>query len=621
MLAAIAVASAASCTVDTEGTGSATNPPDAGGGTGGSGGGTGGTSGTSGTGGTGGSCFPASDEKLCGNVCPKKTDPAYGCAGSSCAACEFPNAGAICQGGQCQMAACNADYADCNADPSDGCEANLQADPTNCSSCGNNCSAGGGAKAWACNAGKCEVTQCDVGYGDCDKDPTNKCEVDLQTDVNNCGFCGNVCNLVHANAKCVAGQCVVDTCQSGWKNCDTANPNACTQDIATDPNNCGDCGKKCDTTNGAATCVGGSCQISCAPGYGDCDNNAANGCETNLNTTASACGACNTPCSSNHGTPTCAGGQCSIQCAAGFVDCNTDARTDGCEANINTNPANCGGCGQACSTNNGTRSCSGGNCAIACNSGFGDCDGNARTNGCERSLRTVTDCGACNTACSNNHGTPGCNSNGVCTIACSAGYGNCDNNAQSNGCEQAVNTISDCGGCGITCSNNHGAPACTGGACQIACSNGWADCDNNPQSNGCETNIDNNTNNCGACNKKCSNVNGTPSCAGGNCSIACSAGYADCDGNVANGCEVNTNTDPLNCSGCGKPCSTVHNTPSCSGGTCSVSCNASWGDCDNNPDNGCEKDFSKPSDCGACANKCTGSQTCTDTGGGVYACQ
>jgi hypothetical protein len=33
--------------------------------------------------------------------------------------------------------------------------------------------------------------------------------------------------------------------------------------------------------------------------------------------------------------------------------------------------------------------------------------------------------------------------------------------------------------------------------------------------------------------------------------LACNVGFADCDGNPANGCEVNTRTDVNNCGGCG----------------------------------------------------------------------
>ena len=54
--------------------------------------------------------------------------------------------------------------------------------------------------------------------------------------------------------------------------------------------------------------------------------------------------------------------------------------------------------------------------------------------------------------------------------------------------------------------------------------------------------------------------------AGGVCGLGmCNAGFADCDNNAGNGCEVNTNTDKNNCGGCGKVCM---NGNSCSNGAC-----------------------------------------------------
>jgi hypothetical protein len=49
-------------------------------------------------------------------------------------------------------------------------------------------------------------------------------------------------------------------------------------------------------------------------------------------------------------------------------------------------------------------------------------------------------------------------------------------------------------------------------------------------------------------------ANGTPTCADGACGIGCSAGYADCDGDPATGCEANVATDVDNCGACGNGC-------------------------------------------------------------------
>jgi hypothetical protein len=61
--------------------------------------------------------------------------------------------------------------------------------------------------------------------------------------------------------------------------------------------------------------------------------------------------------------------------------------------------------------------------------------------------------------------------------------------------------------------------------------------------------------NCGTCGNACSNQNGTPLCSGGSCAgILCSAGFGNCDGMLANGCEANLATDTKNCGTCGNAC-------------------------------------------------------------------
>ncbi|MBI5477254.1 MAG: choice-of-anchor D domain-containing protein [Deltaproteobacteria bacterium] len=63
-------------------------------------------------------------------------------------------------------------------------------------------------------------------------------------------------------------------------------------DLLTDPSNCGQCGHVCTTANGTPACVAGSCATaSCNTGFGDCDANPTNGCETTL-ASVTYCGAC-----------------------------------------------------------------------------------------------------------------------------------------------------------------------------------------------------------------------------------------------------------------------------------------------------------------------------------------
>ena len=102
---------------------------------------------------------------------------------------------------------------------------------------------------------------------------------DLTSDRNNCGQCGNVCMLANATARCDARACIVDTCATGFGNCDGVQSNGCEKNLTNDVNNCGTCGYRCSNTGSTPSCVNGTCQYACAPGYYDLDGNLANGCE------------------------------------------------------------------------------------------------------------------------------------------------------------------------------------------------------------------------------------------------------------------------------------------------------------------------------------------------------
>jgi hypothetical protein len=60
---------------------------------------------------------------------------------------------------------------------------------------------------------------------------------------------------------------------------------------------------------------------------------------------------------------------------------------------------------------------------------------------------------------------------------------------------------------------------------------------------------------------------GTDGSTGTDSGVTCATGMADCDGNPANGCEVDTRTSATNCGACAKACG---GTATCSAGDCSV---------------------------------------------------
>src|SRR5204862_2915354 len=120
------------------------------------------------------------------------------------------------------------------------------------------------------------------------------------------------------------------------------------------------------------------------------------------------------------------------------------------------------------------------------------------------------------------------------------------------------------------------------GACQVlGCDQGFGDCDGSAK-NGCESNLTNDAKNCGTCARVCpSGPNSTASCGGGTCSLACTNGFANCDPLPANGCETSVDFDPRNCGACARTCVTANGTAVCDVGQCAIgSCNAGFADCD-----------------------------------------
>jgi hypothetical protein len=73
----------------------------------------------------------------------------------------------------------------------------------------------------------------------------------------------------------------------------------------------------------------------------------------------------------------------------------------------------------------------------------------------------------------------------------------------------------------------------------------------------------------------------------------CNAGFANCNGAAADGCEVNLTNDLANCGGCGNSCGSVCSgnvaALACTAGSCAVSaCNSSYYNIDGMCTNGCE---------------------------------
>ncbi len=122
--------------------------------------------------------------------------------------------------------------------------------------------------------------------------------VDTQSSLLHCGACGSSCSTAHATPSCNTGRCFV-SCDPGWGNCDTSAANGCEANLNASATNCGACGNACATPAHAtsAVCASARCGAGpCETGWGDCDGNATNGCETDLRVTDAHCGRCGNAC-------------------------------------------------------------------------------------------------------------------------------------------------------------------------------------------------------------------------------------------------------------------------------------------------------------------------------------
>ncbi len=242
---------------------------------------------------------------------------------------------------------------------------------------------------------------CGTGLVDCDGNTANGCETNTQTNVNHCGACNNVCNLANATAACVNGVCVIGSCNVGFADCNSIVADGCEVNMAGNPSHCGGCNIPCPPrANATVTCVNGVCGYICSPGFFDCNGNPSDGCEVNVLTDNNNCGGCNLPCFRPNAQTACVNGVCQIvACNPGWGNCDGNP-INGCETNLTNSVINCNACGLVCPNRpNSTPTCNAGVCGINCNPNFRNCDGN-NVNGCEINILTDSNnCGNCGVVC------------------------------------------------------------------------------------------------------------------------------------------------------------------------------------------------------------------------------
>jgi len=257
--------------------------------------------------------------------------------------------------------------------------------------------------------------------------------------------------------------------------------------------------------------------------------------------------------------------------------------------------------------------------AEVCNSLDDDCD--TRVDEGIDVTSDVMNCGVCGRACPTAaNGTPSCES-GECGFACRDDFADCDG-VLDNGCEALLVDAANCGACGNACLDP--TPLCARGGGGITCVGMCPD--TNPTLCGA-TCVDTMTDalNCGECGNECGMPGTLGSCVDGECVLECEDGFGDCDGDPDNGCEQTLDSVD-HCGGCAVACTQPNATATCAGEACAVaSCDPGFADC-GGADDGCETTLGTDDDCSACGDACRGfpnarTASCVDSACEISECR
>lgn len=151
-----------------------------------------------------------------------------------------------------------------------------------------------------------------------------------------------------------------------------------------------------------------------------------------------------------------------VSCDKSRADCNKNAN-DGCEIDLSSNPSNCGACGKTCQSG---EVCGLGQCSSACPSTLTNC-----ANACVDTSISVDHCGGCNKPCSAPANATAICESSLCGFECNSGYEKCG--AGSSCCPKTTPsppTLQP--GSSLAAGSNHSCAISTSGALKCWGSNG-----------------------------------------------------------------------------------------------------------------------------------------------------
>jgi len=177
---------------------------------------------------------------------------------------------------------------------------------------------------YGCTAGECNNRKCKVDWGNCDGLLPNGCETNLVTSAD-CGGCGLACGAnekcrIDPYAEMFGYRKPYCMCPAGMTFCGSCQGDGCRGqcfDLTSDPLNCGACGVACAPppffgATGAGVCRFGMCELECYDGFADCNGDLKDYCETNIASDPLNCGACGRTCDTLAGQA-CVNGECVVE--------------------------------------------------------------------------------------------------------------------------------------------------------------------------------------------------------------------------------------------------------------------------------------------------------------------
>ena len=205
-----------------------------------------------------------------------------------------------------------------------------------------------------CNGSVNEGCACKPG------DPNIVCGT---SNVGECHYGSQSCLSNGTYAACVGAiNPVPELCDGKDNDCDGTADNGFNKQ--NDTSNCGACGNVCSFANASSLCQAGVCALGvCNANYFNFDGSAANGCETGCMPTRDGVEYCDD------------------------IDNNCDGIIDNVTVAVQSDPLNCGACGNVCALPNvALNGCTGGACTVVhCLPGYADTNGLA-ADGCETKL-------------------------------------------------------------------------------------------------------------------------------------------------------------------------------------------------------------------------------------------